>query len=108
MSSLTIKRGDTSPTQTVRLVDRDGQPANLTGATVVMRVQDGTDLPCEIVGAAAGEVRFLRNGLDPSPRNVRTWQVEFEVTYSDQTVQTFPEASYMRLQVWADLDEVTP
>jgi hypothetical protein len=106
MSELTVKAGDTAPTQTVRLEGRAG-PANLTGATVVMQLRDSsTPVPCTVVDPAAGTVRPERDGLPVPPGNMQSTatDVEFEVTYSTGEVQTFPEAGYLRLRVWSDLD----
>ena len=36
----------------------------------------------------------------------KDYDVEFEVTYSDATIQTFPEQGYAKLTVWRDLDAV--
>ena len=102
--TLTVKSGDSGPTQTVRLDGRDG-PANLTGATVVMQVSGmETSVPCEIVDAEAGTVRPQRDGLPVLSGDRMVVNVEFEVTFSDQSVQTFPEKSYLNLEVWSDLD----
>ena len=103
---LILKTGDTAPTQRVQLVGRDG-PADLTGATVVMQTDLRPDLPfpTTIVDPAAGIVTVPRGDLDAHPRRVRTWMVEFEVTYADGTIQTFPEDGYLRVRVWSDLDD---
>lgn len=107
MTKLVAKQGDTAPMQTVQLAGRDGT-ANLTGATVVMQLA-GTDspIPCDIIDAEQGTVRPSRDGLPTPPpsRSTIRVNVEFEVTYADETVQTFPEDGYLTLLVWTDLDD---
>jgi hypothetical protein len=102
---LILKTGDTAATQRVQLVGRDG-PAQLAGATVTMQVEDRPDLdfPVDIVDPAAGIVRVARGDLAPDGRRVRRFMVEFQATYADGTIQTFPEDGYTRLTVWSDLD----
>jgi hypothetical protein len=102
---LILKTGDTAATQRVQLVGRDG-PAQLVGATVTMQVEDRPDVafPVEVVDAAEGIVRVARGDLAPDGRRVRRFMVEFQVTFADGTVQTFPEDGYQRLTVWSDLD----
>jgi hypothetical protein len=107
MSQIVLKTGDTAPTQKVRLVGRDG-PANLNGATVVMQVRGRPDVsfPVDVEDAEDGVVRVPRGDLDSGDRTLRTWEAEFEVAYANGDVQTFPEAGYLNISVWSDLDEV--
>ena len=106
MSAPAIKTGDTSTGPRIRLVDRDGSPANLTGATVVMQVRNrpGEPFPTDVVDAEDGVVAVPRGDLEGGSAR-QSWTVEFEVTYSDGTVQTFPEVGYLQLDVWSDLDD---
>lgn len=106
---MTMKAGDTSPGPLKQLLDRDKAPADITGAEVVMQVRGrpGQSFPVDIIDAAVGTVRVPRGDLVPS--NGRRWEafdVEFEVTYADGVVQTFPEGPPDTLFVYADLDAV--
>jgi len=104
-----VKVGDTAPAQAVELLGRDGTPANLTGATVVMQVRglEGSSIACTIDSAADGTVNPGRGTLAPDAGDdSKDYDVEFEVTYSDATIQTFPEQGYAKLTVWRDLDAV--
>ena len=108
---LVTKAGDTAPLPRYQLTGRDGQPADLTGATVVQRFAGApaAGSPCTVDGAATdGIVRLVSREHLPLPAGRRSVTVEFEteVTYADTTVQTFPEAGYDRWIVWTDLDEV--
>ena len=109
---LVTKAGDTAPLPRYQLTGRDGQPADLTGATVVQRF-DGAPAagsPCTVDGAATdGIVRLTSRAHLPDPavgRRSLTVDFETEVTYADASVLTFPEAGYDRWVVWTDLDEV--
>ena len=103
---LIFKTGDTAPTQRLQLVGRDG-PANLVGATVVMQTDERPAVPfaVTVVDAPTGIVTAPRGNLDADPRRVKTWMVEFQVTFSDGKIQTFPEDGYLRARVWSDLDD---
>ena len=110
---LVTKAGDTAPLPRYQLTGRDGQPADLTGATVVQRFAGApvAGSPCEVDGDPAdGIVRLVSREHLPLPATRRrsvTAEFETEVTYADgTTVQTFPEAGYDRWIVWTDLDEV--
>ena len=109
---LVTKAGDTAPLPRYQLTGRDGQPADLTGATVVQRFAGApvAGSPCEVDGDPAdGIVRLVSREHLPLPATRRrsvTVEFETEVTYADTTVQTFPEAGYDRWIVWTDLDEV--
>ena len=104
--SLTIKTGDTSPGPRVQLFGRDGTAADLTGATVVMQVEGRADtsFPVTVVDAATGIVRVPRGDLTAPDGRRKPYRVEFQVTYLDTTVQTFPETEYALLTVWSQLD----
>ena len=111
---LVTKAGDTAPLPRYQLTGRDGQPADLTGATVVQRC-DGAPAagsPCEVDGDPTdGIVRLVSRTHLPSPGTGRrsvTVEFETEVTYADgTTVQSFPEAGYDRWIVWTDLDHLS-
>jgi hypothetical protein len=109
-SRIAIKTNDTSGGPRVRLVDRDGEAANLTGSSVTMQVEGRTDVdfPVTIEDATAGIVRVARGDLTVPSGKRATYRVEFQVTYagSPGLVQTFPENSYVDLEVWADLDSL--
>ena len=103
------KAGDTGPTNPTTLVDRDGTPANLAGATVrfVMRPTPHAS-PVKIAAAAAvddaagGIVHYERQAADTDTPGV--FHAEYEVTYSSGRVQTYPESGYITVHISDDLD----
>ena len=106
---LSTKLGDTSELARYQLLDRNGQPVNLTGASVVQRFRGApaAGSPCDIDGDPAdGIVRLSSREHLPavSPGGYTTFKFETEVTYSDGVVQTFPTEGYDDWKVWSDLD----
>ena len=97
MTDFTLKRGNTSPAIQATLTDGDGAAVVLTGATVRfhMRADGGdpalaadVDAPAVIVAAAGGQVRY---DWAPADVDVAGWfRAEWEVTYGDGAVETFP------------------
>lgn len=91
--AFTIKQSDTSPSIQATLQDSDGNAVNINGASVRfhMKAVGGAvviDQPMTIVNAAGGIVRYdWQTGDTDTPG---TYYVEFEVTYSDNTIETFP------------------
>lgn len=85
----------------------DGNPVDLTGATVrfIMRATDGTikvDNAATIVGTpTAGRARYSWGATDTN--TVGTFEAEFEVTFGDGTKQTFPNRGYIAVAVVEDL-----
>jgi hypothetical protein len=104
--SVNIKAGDTAPAQRKRLKGRDG-PADLSGATVVMQVRgrEGVSFDVDIDDAQNGVVFVPRGDLEANGNRPVTYDVEFEVTYADGSIQTFPEPGYEQVTVWPDLDD---
>jgi hypothetical protein len=117
MADVWIKEGDTSPI--VRAVLRDGadQPVDLSGAQGVrflMRPMSGTVLAVD----AAAVVDQVGDGSDGTKGYVHyDWVVgdtdvaggyygEFEVTYADNAVETFPNDGYLTVAVLHDLEEI--
>lgn len=102
-----IKQNDTSPAIQATLKDVDGNVVDLSGATVRfhMRKQGSTtakvDAAATIVDDVGGVVRY--NWTSANTDTVGTYQAEFEVTYTDETVETFPNATYLKVKVIDDI-----
>lgn len=99
-----IKRGDTSP----RLVYKLLPDVNLTGVTVVfnMRKKGAANTvnrgASSIVGAAAnGTVSYTWALADTAISG--QFEAEFEVTYADMTVETYPNSGFITVQIKDDL-----
>lgn len=91
--TFTIKQSDTSPAIQATLQDANAVPINLSGATVKfhMKLLGGNTILNEdmvIVTPLSGLVRYDWQVGDTSVAG--TYYAEFEVTYADSTVETFP------------------
>lgn len=91
--AFSIKQNDTSPSLQATLKDAAQSPVVLSGATVMfhMKSVDGTvkvDQPMTITDADGGVVRYDWQAVDTD--TVGTYYVEFEVTYADASIETFP------------------
>lgn len=102
-----IKQNDTSPSIEVQLLDAKEQPVNVSDATVMFYMCDfdcGEKkilAPAEVVDGGQGIVRY-----DWQPGNTNEpgfYRAEFEVTYTDGTVETFPNDSYITVMVKTEL-----
>ena len=104
--SFTIKQNDTSPALQATLKDANGDAVDVTGATIRfhMRDDEGTvkvDAAGAIVTAASGIIEY--NWLAADTDTVGVYEAEFEVTYADSTVETFPNDGYIRVRVKDDI-----
>ena len=91
--AFSIKQNDTSPSLQATLKDADLTAIDLTGATVRfhMKSVDGTvkvDEVMTVVSEANGIVQY--DWVSGDTDTVGTYYVEFEVTYADASVETFP------------------
>ncbi len=106
MATFSIKRNDTSPSLLTTLTDAAGTAVDLTGATVRFHMNDlaGTnvvDAAVTVVTAASGIVRYDWDAADTAAAGLH--RAEFEVTYSDSTVETFPNDGFLMVNVLEDL-----
>lgn len=91
--AFSIKQNDTSPTLQATLKTAALVPVDLTGATVMfhMKSVDGSikvNTQMSITNASGGVVEYSWQAADTD--TVGTYYVEFEVTYADLSVETFP------------------
>jgi 5-hydroxyisourate hydrolase-like protein (transthyretin family) len=112
--AFSIKNGDTSPAYVVDLQDDvDSTPAaiDLTDADTVtfkMRLTGTTGAPVidelmDITTPASGRVTYEWAVGDTAETG--TYDVEFEIGWSDGTVETVPNSGYMTVIVTDDLDD---
>lgn len=105
MADLFAKQGDTSPSVLRTLQDGDGNGINLTDADVVfnMRRIHGDQSPIieagevTLVDASAGDVSYEWQPGDTDETG--GFYGEFEVTFSDGSIETFPNDGYIRIAI---------
>ena len=113
MADFTIKRGDwgSSESVDVALSDQDGA-IDLSTATVVkllFKTKTGSTTysrNCTVTGAVAGAVSYEFTAADASsgPTSVvNTFDIEWEITWSDGSITTVPNEGFKELAVVADL-----
>lgn len=102
-----IKQNDTSPSLQATLKDASGTAIALTGASVRfhMKALDGTvkvNAAMAITNASGGVVQY--NWQTGDTNTVGSYSVEFEVTYSDSTIETFPNNQNLTISVVRELN----
>ena len=102
-----IKQNDTSPSLQATLKDALLVPVNITGATVKfhMKSLDGVvkvDETMTITDAEGGVVQYDWQTGDTD--TVGTYYVEFEVTYADASIETFPNTGSLVVSVVRELN----
>ena len=108
MSTFYIKQNDTVPSLRATLKNGSGDAVDLIDATVNfhMRTLGGTtvktDAASTVVNASAGIVQY--NWIADDTDTIGSYQAEFEVTYSDGTIETFPNNGYIRVEI---IDDIT-
>jgi len=111
--TFTIKRGDTSPAIKARLVPADiSQGGGITGFNEVrflMRdssdyetiVDADTSSGVTVEDASTGVVVYSWENGDTDETGM--FEAEWEVTYSDNTVETFPNDRYIDVEIIGDI-----
>jgi hypothetical protein len=111
MADVDIKRGDTWPPVDAVLSDQDGV-IDLTTATVVkllFKTATGSTTysrNCTITDAPNGAVRYawtLADAATGPTSAVNSFNIEWEITWSDGGTTTVPNVGYKTLAVTADL-----
>lgn len=102
-----IRQNDTSPALTATLTDYNDNPINLNLASVRIHLKDlsGTikvDAECTIDDAVAGIVSYAWDAADTDTPG--TYYLEFEVTYSDASIETFPNKGNLSVVVTKELN----
>jgi hypothetical protein len=103
----TIKQNDDSPSMLATMLDADDEIVPLNGATVRfhMRTLGSRELIVDeaavVVDAPNGLVRYNWSLADTATAG--SFQAEFEVTYADGGVETFPNDSYIAVTIYDDI-----
>lgn len=102
--AITIKRNDTRDAIKATLSNESG-PVDLTGATVRFLMSKGStvkvDRQAEIQDAVNGVVWMVFDQGDTDETG--TFKAEFEVTFSDARIETFPNDSFILINIINDL-----
>ena len=103
-----IKQNDTASFITRDLKDAFGAPVNVTGAAVVfsMRVKPAGSVKvdeqeCTIVTAGIGRVRY--EWIAANTDTADEYESEFQVTYANGKIQTFPNDGHLPIVVTDDI-----
>ena len=103
MTTINIKQDDTQPAIRVRLKDSDGNPVNLTGATVRVAIQHYSRPDIKflrdayIQDAITGEVWLVWQSEETQVTGL--YRIEFRVTYQDGNRETFPNDGYLMVNI---------
>ena len=102
-----LKRGDTLPPLRATLLEADGSPVDLTGATVVLQVRDRRgnhlfDGDCTVLDAEGGRVEHEWTEEEVAVSGAH--RGEFEITTADGT-GTAPNYGFFTLQISEDIRE---
>ena len=101
-----IKQNDTQPAFQATLKDGAGDPINLTNATVRFQMRESgadvlkIDAAASVISALSGIVRYTWGAADTNTAGF--FDAEFVVTYSDNTVETFPNNEYITIRIEGD------
>lgn len=102
-----IKQNDTSPTIRATLKGAGNATLNLSGASVYFRMKrsSGDTLiegAAEIFDPTEGTVQYAWEAGDTSVAG--TYKAEFELTYSDGKVETFPNLGSISITITPEID----
>lgn len=104
-----IKQNDTSPSLEATLKDGNGTVIDLTGATVNFHMRQIGKTTVKVDASAtvsspatSGVVEYQWTASDTD--TIGVFQGEFEVTYSTGAIETFPNGSYIAIEI---LDDIT-
>ena len=105
--AFTIKQNDTSPQIAATLQDGAGNAIDLTSATVrfhMKKIGAATavvDADATIIDADTGRVKYVWVATDTATPG--SFQAEFEVTYTNGAVETFPNDQSIAIVITEDL-----
>lgn len=108
MTDFSIKQNDTRPAIEVQLVDSLHDPRLLDNATEVRFYMEDVDTgstvvdqPATIINEDEGRVTYAWQ--DGDTETAGRYEAEFEVTYTDGNVETFPNNGYIEVYIDDDV-----
>lgn len=105
--AFSIKQNDTSPQIAAILKDGAGNAIDLTSATVRFHMKKvgatsaTVDADATIVDEDAGSVKYVWTAADTATAG--SFQAEFEVTYTNGQIETFPNDQSIAIVITEDL-----
>ena len=105
--AFTIKQNDTSPQIAATLQDGDGSAIDLTSATVKFHMKKigaataTVDANATILNANTGSVKYA--WVSPDTATAGSFLAEFEVTYTNGGIETFPNDQSIAILITEDL-----
>lgn len=111
-----MKQNDTAPELVYDLVDNFGLPGetamdltNATSVTFKMRAEDASAASAPLISRAmtiddADGGRVVHTWVEGDTDTPGSYRVEFEILWSDGTIETVPNDGYMTLVIVDDLD----
>lgn len=107
MTDFIMKRNDTSPAIEMQLFSNAGSAVPISGATVRFHMKNAQtqeiviNAVATIVDATAGIVKYAWSSLDTVASG--RYLAEWEVTYSDSKIETFPNNGNQVIVITDDL-----
>ena len=103
-----IKQNDNRPNLDVSLRDDRDRSVDITGATVVFHMRNAADNTVvvssgsvSIISASRGDVRY--DWVVANTATSGNFQAEFQVTFAEGAVQTFPNDGYVKIVITDDV-----
>lgn len=101
-----LKQNDTFPSMEAVLLDGNGFPVDLTRASVRFHMRNAAgavviDEAAIVTDEVAATVAYYWTAADT--QTVGNFSAEFEVTYQDGNIETFPNASYIEIIITDDI-----
>lgn len=102
-----IKQNDTSPIIQATLKDASDELIDLTGASVRFHMRKIGNTTAKVDSAATvedalnGVVSYAWQAADTD--TIGTFQCEFEVTYIDGGIETFPNSKFITVEITDDI-----
>jgi len=95
-----MKQNDTRPSLYVNLA-QDGSVVDLTGAAVKFHMGTVIDTAAVITDATRGSVRY--DWLAADTATAGSYRAEFQVTFSDGGIETFPNDGHLIINIYSEL-----
>lgn len=105
-ASFYLKRGDTSPALAYALTPIS---IDLTGATVVFNMKNArsgavvVDRGAAVVVTATGTPTVRYDWQPADTGAAGQYQAEFEITYADGSIETFPNTAFIPVMISSDI-----